>query len=550
MKPSIILLLLISLFLSACSDASDEQTKEEVTWNLKDTTDGDLIEKRLIERNAFGLGFERGLITAAADSTDGYILFPESMSKNILLINRNGKVVHSWTAYWDVLGGYLLDDGSIIVNAEDPDAPRYFGGGAAGRILRYSWDGKLLWNFEMASWDELHHHDFEVLPNGNVLTIAWEHKTMEEALAAGRDPEHVHEAGLWPDKIVELEPDGKYNAKIVWEWHLWDHLIQDYDREKSNYGVVGDHPELLDINASAHEMNKIHPDSMDIKRDSLETRIARGDENRYAMLGSEVSDMHHLNAVDYNADLDQIAISSPEYSEVFIIDHSTTTEEARGHTGGRWGKGGDFLYRWGNPGNYQQGDSTDRLLYYQHNVQWIEKGFPGEGNLILFNNNSPVGPLTDSLFYSYIMEIQPMMNEEGEYLLGANGRFLPEQPAWSYMAKDTLSMWSPFISGVQRLKTGNTYITEGAKGRFIEVTPDGEVYWEFLNHFSDQPTDRFPPVSIPVFMVFRSVFIPADHPGLEGRELVPLEKQPEITTVPVPVVLPKEDTVKAEAGLR
>lgn len=539
---------LILLIVLSCSSGEEEVTEEKQAWYVKDTTDGDLFDKRLMERNPYGLGFERGVVKHTEDSTDGYILYPESQSKNVYLINRNGNVVHSWKAYWEVLGGYLLDDGSIIVNASDPDAPRYFGGGAAGRILRISWDGRVLWNYEMASWNERQHHDIEVLPNGNVLAIAWEHKTEGEALAAGRDPKHVSEAGLWPDKIVELKPDGKYGAEVVWEWHIWDHLIQDFDPEKDNYGVVADHPELLDINASAHEMDYIHADSVDIKRDSLEARIVRGDKNRYALLGVEVSDMHHINAVDYNAELDQIAISSPEYSEIFIIDHSTTTEEARGHTGGRWGKGGDFLYRWGNPENYQQGDSTDRRLFYQHNIQWIEKGHPGEDHLILYNNNQPLGQVTDSLFYSNIIELAPETDENGNYLQDESGKFLPAEPVWMYQAKDTLSMWSPFISGVQRLKSGNTYITEGAKGRFIEVTPEGETYWEFLNPYSDGSTDRLPPFPIPFYMVFRSVFIPDDHPGLKGKELFPIEKQPEWKEVPIPEIKPKEDTVTAEAG--
>ena len=38
------------------------------------------------------------------------------------------------------------------------------------------------------------------------------------------------------------------HGKIVWEWHLSDHLIQDFDAKKSNYGKPGDHPELLDFN--------------------------------------------------------------------------------------------------------------------------------------------------------------------------------------------------------------------------------------------------------------------------------------------------------------
>ena len=53
---------------------------------------------------------------------------------------------------------------------------------------------------------------------------------------------------LWPTYIVEVEPIGFDSINIVWEWHLWDHLVQDYDSTKQNYGVVSDNPHLLDVN--------------------------------------------------------------------------------------------------------------------------------------------------------------------------------------------------------------------------------------------------------------------------------------------------------------
>ena len=45
-----------------------------------------------------------------------------------------------------------------------------------------------------------------------------------------------------------LQYDGNVGADIVWEWHIWDHLVQDADSGDDNYGVVADHPELFDIN--------------------------------------------------------------------------------------------------------------------------------------------------------------------------------------------------------------------------------------------------------------------------------------------------------------
>jgi len=73
------------------------------------------------------------------------------------------------------------------------------------------------------------HHDIEPMPNGNVMLLAWERKTTREGLMAGRDPKLLAATGLWPEHLVEIRPLRPKGGEIVWEWHLWDHLIQDRD---------------------------------------------------------------------------------------------------------------------------------------------------------------------------------------------------------------------------------------------------------------------------------------------------------------------------------
>ncbi|MEJ2005927.1 MAG: aryl-sulfate sulfotransferase, partial [Cyclobacteriaceae bacterium] len=280
---------------------------------------------------------------------------------------------------------------------------------------------------------------------------AWEAKSPEEAAEAGRDPDFIPKAGLWPDKLVEVRQTDKYHGEIVWEWHIWDHLIQNRDPALANYGDPSQHPELLDINASKHMPDLLSADSMKVLHKLKRARRNETVENRG-------SDVYHLNAVNYNPDLDQLIFSSPQLNEIFIIDHSTTTEEAAGHSGGRWGKGGDFLYRWGNPENYGKGDSTARKLFHQHDVRWIEPGKPGAGNITVFNNDMDAfgdwDTDSDRWGYSSVYEIKPPVDDGGNYIVG-DDKFGPLNPDWKYMAPDSVSFYSSFISGAHRMENGN-----------------------------------------------------------------------------------------------
>ena len=474
-----------------------------------------------------GQRIPRGLIKTSEGLAPGYILYAPPASASVYLLNRQGEVVHEWKGNYEVGSPYLNDDGSLTLMAIDPDFPVFNEGGEAGRIQKISWDSKMLWDFEYANEEHHAHHDIAQLPNGNVLTIAWEAKPYDVVIHAGRNPEFTPADGLWTSEIVEIQPLDKTHGKVVWEWHIFDHLIQDFDESKHNYGDVAAHPELLDFNAKSEELPK------PISQDSLDVLIAMEREGRNATLGNRGSDVYHLNAINYNEELDQIAFSSYHLGEIFIIDHSTTTSEAAGHSGGRYGKGGDFLYRWGNPQNYRQGDSTDQKTFNQHDVRWIQKGYPGAGNLTLFDNNIPLG--RDKLRYSAALEITPYVGSEGHYELMDNKRYGPEKPVWKYVAKDTMSFHAPYVSGVQRMKNGNTFINQGPKGRFFEVTPQGDIVWEFLNPFRGNiHKPNGDPVSMQgwIYSSFRCNFIPEDHPALKGKTLVPLNPQPPSFTLP------------------
>jgi hypothetical protein len=365
-----------------------------------------------------------------------------------------------------------------------------------GGVEEIAWDGIVVWDYNYST----QHHDYERLPNGNVLMITRESKTYDEAVAAGRNPALVEEAdGLRPLHIIEVAPTIPTGGTIVWEWHAWDHLIQDFDSSKTNYGVVADHPEWIDMN--------------------------------WAPNGSS-SDWHHTNAIHYNPDLDQIIVSIHAFSELWIIDHSTTTAEAAGQTGGNSGQGGDLLYRWGNPEAYRAGTAVDRMLFRQHDTQWIEPQLLGGDNILVFNNGGADRPFTS------VDEIVPPV-DGFNYWLAPGFAYGPAETIWSYTAPVPTDFHAVIISGAQRLPNGNTLINDGPHGTFFEVTPEGETVWKYISPVTGagivRQGDPIPPTPQGTAnAVYRCYRYGPNHPGLDGKDLTPGDPI-ELFTKPLPV---------------
>ena len=463
----------------------------------------------------------RGLLVSPPGEAPGYVYYtPLTSSTTYLIEADSGAVVHTWESEYAPTGSvYLLDNGNLLRGGKMPEVEVFSGGGQGGRLQEFAWDGEVVWDFRFATEEHLLHHDTALLPNGNILVIAWEAKSREEAGEMGYRPEMTPESGVWPDMIVEIEPQGSTGGRIVWEWHAWDHMIQDYDDNAGNFADPSAHPELVDINAGRQVPGNVTP-----------ADIARYRELGYVPEGeghNPESDHMHSNAIAYNAALDQIVLSPRRFNEIWVIDHSTTTAEARGSTGGRWGRGGDLLYRWGNPRVYGRGTEADQIFFGQHDIRWIPEGLPGAGNFTVFNNDNVAPGGT----YSAVFEFAPPTDASGAYVIEDGEAFGPEEVIWSYTAPDRPNFYGSFISGAHRLAGGNTLITSGPQGRFFEVTTDGEIVWEFWSPTSGDADSGAEARANP-YAVFWATYVTADHPALRGRNLVPLDPQPRLIPPP------------------
>ena len=442
---------------------------------------------------------------------EGYTVFAAQGNGTTYALDMAGNVVHSWP-----IGGNprLLDNGNLF--ARDTD----------GSFHEVDWDGNTVWSYKETRPNYVSHHDYVRAFNPKLgapttFYIANRDVTQEECIALGCDPANDY-TGAQIDTIVEVDMDGN----VIWEWRFVDHLVQDRYPDKADYvgegKTIADYPGRLNVNLPGRP----------VRRDWL-----------------------HLNAMDYNQDLDQVMFDTVQ-GEVYIVDHGNTfvPGDPEASLALAAGPKGDLLYRFGDPARYGQGDPPRVLEDWTmsspghkqiggvHDIQWIDEGLPGAGNLLLFNNAQY---LFERMPQSYVFEINPYLdadgNDTGRYVNPPDAGYtvwesdnlrnthklpknLSNQIVWMYGSRSGQNFFSHIGSGAQRLPNGNTLICADTEGHIFEVTADGDLVWEYINPVTTdgeivaEMIDA-PPMHNPVFRAFR---YSADHPTFKGRTLTPM----------------------------
>lgn len=412
-----------------------------------------------------------GLLYTTDKVFDGYTLFTPELNNNVLLIDNCGNLINEWT--FNELPGltcYLLENGNLLRAGKDSLEIR-------------SWDNDLVWSYNLQDLGYKKHHDIEPLPNGNILCLVKNSISVSDQIEMGKDPSLIS-ADLVSERIIEVQPVGNNQINVVWQWDFLEHIVQDFDNTKINYGIIIDHPELVDFNYG--DYNMAH------------------------------SDWIHMNSIDYNADLDHILMSSKSLGEIYIIDHSTTTAIAATHSGGPYNKGGDFLWRWGNPEVYDRGNSTDRKLFEQHDAKWVENGYLNEGMISVFNND--VGATQT---HSALVLLTPAVDTLMGYDMEDN-QFLPLDFQWTW--EGTVLGETVFQikkGGAQSLPNGNMLFCETSIGRLTELDPQGNIVWIYKNPSGSQTYDQFTtPAEIGSNnSIFRGEKYPKTYLGFAGQNL-------------------------------
>lgn len=354
---------------------------------------------------------------------DHISLLVKSGSTTSLLVDKSGNTVYEWNFDTKLGNDFeLLPDGKSIGMFKRSEPVVSFGG-YGGIVKIFDETGTETWSYDYVNGNDIGHHDVEMLPNGNVIFLVWEEIDATEAQAAGVN----FSSNVYTEKLIEVNPN---TNEVEWEWRSWDHIVQEYDSNALNYNSVANNPQRININYY------INPNG----------------------------DFMHANGIDYDTDKDILYISVNYFSEIWAIDHSTTISEASGSSGGNYNKGGDLLYRFGNPSTYNNILGT-RTFYNNHFPNLLENGVPGAGNILVYGNSGP-----DGLAQSTVYEMK--LPEPLSLLPNTNNE---PTTVWSFTDEE---LYFGKISGADRLANGNTLICEGDFGMW-EVTPNGEIVWKY-----------------------------------------------------------------------
>ena len=428
--------------------------------------------------------------TSEEKYSPGYNLIYPHLQSDVFLLNSCGQIVHQWEGpegYRNHNTAYVLENGDLVRTLRRDDGFAFIWEVSGETLVECrSWDNELKWSFPLLNESSRLHHDVEPTPYGTVFLISWDHYSVEEAITQGRDSDLFTQPAFSPDKIIEYDP---VLDSIIWEWRAWDHLIQDRDPAMPNYGIVKDNPGRININW----------------------------ENNAGL-----ADWMHVNSIDYNTELDQIMINVPTFNEIWIIDHSTTTEEAKTSEGGNSGMGGDLLWRWGNPQVYDRGDETDQKLFFQHDALWSQDFLNSDaedlGSISIFNNQKEFG-------HSHIGMIRPVFDSvDYRYELRTDSTYFPNDFYYEWSHPDPNVIYSPGQSSVQVLPNGNKLICSGRNGTAVELTEEEEIIWKYKTpYFNGIRIEQGRELNPGNNTTFRLRRYPEDYVAFEDKELEPIE---------------------------
>lgn len=377
-----------------------------------------------------------------ARAYNSYVVF-SGQDKKTHLIDMNGNEVRQWPH--EGFPPVLLDPaltggkrGNILLQLGSVPGVHSAGNGLGNKSIgELDWNGKVVWQWGGGAQEAYtsasaadsgsgapggaakQHHDWRRLANGNTLVLANLVHSVKGFKAAQ----------VLDDVIYEVTPSGA----IAWQWTASEHLEE-----------FGFSPEALKLVRAAEPRHGA-------------TAVDYLHVNNMAVLGAN----KWYDQGDQRFHPDNIIIDSREANFIAIIEKKTGKVV--------WNLGPDYPAIAGT----KVPRPVDQIIGL-HDAHLIAKGLPGAGNILVFDNQGEAGypRVSPGIFpHSRVLEIDP----------------ISKQIAWQYTAVDSgqtqWSFYSAFISSARRLPNGNTLVDEGMNGRFFQITPQGDIVWEYISPY-------------------------------------------------------------------
>jgi len=363
----------------------------------------------------------------------GSFLCFSALDGNTHVVDMDGHEVHRWP--FPGVPGEIIDPalvggkrGHVLLQLSS--GPDQRGGIFSNRTVgELDWDGATLWEWgsQAPGGAARQNHDWARLANGHTLLLV----TIPHAVKGLSGKEVGDQA------IYEVDQNGS----IAWQWVAGDHLDE-----------FGFSPEGIRYLQERIERNPIEIWGY------LEI-------NNLKVLGPN----RWFDGGDQRFNPDNLLIDSRKGNVIAIIERTSGKIVWRL---GPYFSGSEFvqdhrLYNRNVPRPVDQ-------LSGQHDAHLIPKGLPGAGDLLVFDDQGGAGfpPAALGIYAgSRILEIDPVK----------------KQIVWQYTGEDsgrpTWTFFSSFVSNARRLPNGNTLIDEGMYGRFFQVTPGGDIVWEYVNPY-------------------------------------------------------------------
>lgn len=421
------------------------------------------------------------------NASAGYVLFTAADSVT-RLVDLNGAVLHEWpfpgvpARIIDpaLTGGRVGDVGVQLTPSGDPRGGIY----ANGTVGQLSWSGDRVWEWgtQAPGGAARQNHDWELLPNGHRLLLV-----TVPRVVPGLGPSAVGDQGL-----IEVGDGGQ----IVWRWLAGDHL------DELGFSETG-----------WRALRETVAQDPDDPWGYLEMNSAKSlGPNRW--YDSDPGSVFHP---------DNVLVSFRKANVVALVDKASGAIV--------WKLGPYFEAASGAQHQRVNAHKVPRALDQisgQHNPHLIAGNLPGAGNILLFDNQGGAGypPAALGIYAgSRVLEIDPSSR----------------QIVWQYTAEDSgLPPWtffSSFVSNAQRLPNGNTLITEGMNGRIFQVTPTGDIAWEYHSPYAGYGVAGEPEVTEPrvpgvdrltrTRLVYRAQAVPAEWvpEGVPRTPLRPVDRR-------------------------